>query len=99
MFERKSNIFVVYVILNLAALALILTHAGVQRERAVPFMGEKAALVERLALTDLCLFTDARYTRNPCMADINTPFQDSPLSMEHFPSGTVIRPPRHLGGP
>ena len=28
------------------------------------------------------------------MADRHTPFQDGPLSMEHFPSGTLIRPRR-----
>jgi hypothetical protein len=30
------------------------------------------------------------------MADLNTAFQDHPLSLEHFPSGTLIAPPRHL---
>ena len=53
-------------------------------------------LVERLELTDLCLFTDARYARHPSMADLHTPFQDSPMSAEHFPSGTLILPPPHL---
>ena len=53
-------------------------------------------LVERLELTDLCLFTDARYARNPAMADHHTPFQDSPMAIEHFPSGTVVLPPPHL---
>jgi len=52
--------------------------------------------VQRLGLTDLCLFTDARYARHPSMADLHTPFQDSPMAVEHFPSGTVILPPPHL---
>jgi hypothetical protein len=99
MFERKSNAFIVYIILNIVVFALIFVHAHFTREGAMHAVREKAFLVERLELTDLCLFTDARYTRNPCMADINTPFQDSPLSMEHFPSGTIIQPPRHLGAP
>jgi hypothetical protein len=49
-----------------------------------------------LALTDLCLFTEARYTRHPSMADLHTPFQDHPLSLEHFPSGSLIAAPPHL---
>jgi hypothetical protein len=57
---------------------------------------EKAEMVRRLELTDLCLFTDARYTRHPSVADIHTPFQDYPLSLDHFPSGSIIAPPPHL---
>ena len=52
--------------------------------------------MERLELTDLCLFTDARYARHPSMADLHTAFQDSPMSVEHFPSGTLVLPPPHL---
>jgi hypothetical protein len=53
-------------------------------------------MVNKYGLTDLCLFTDARYTRNPAMADFATPFQDHPSSMEHFPSGSIIGPPAHV---
>jgi hypothetical protein len=49
-----------------------------------------------LELTDLCLFTDAQYTRHPAVAVLNTPFQDYPLSFEHFPSGSLSGPPPHL---
>ncbi|MSN26870.1 MAG: hypothetical protein GJV46_13490 [Geobacter sp.] len=56
----------------------------------------RRALVKQLALTDLVLFTDARYTRHPSMADRHTPFQDHPLSLEHFPSGSLIPPPPHV---
>jgi hypothetical protein len=30
------------------------------------------------------------------MADRNTPFQDHPLSLEHFPSGSILALPPHL---
>lgn len=49
-------------------------------------------LVRNLALTDLCLTTEARYTRHPSQADRHSAFQDHPLALEHFPSGTLIRP-------
>lgn len=53
-------------------------------------------LVKTIGLTDLCLFTDARYSRHPSQADTHTPFQDYPLSFEHFPSASLILPPPHL---
>jgi hypothetical protein len=30
------------------------------------------------------------------MADRHAPFQDHPLSLEHFPSGSLIAPPPHV---
>jgi hypothetical protein len=55
-----------------------------------------AALVRQLQLTDLCLFTEARYTRHPSQADLHSPFQDHPLALEHFPSGSLLLPPAIL---
>nr|WP_275095318.1 hypothetical protein [Oryzomonas japonica] len=54
---------------------------------------DRARLARELMLTDLCLFTEARYTRHPSMADLHSPFQDHPFSLEHFPSGSFISPP------
>lgn len=56
-------------------------------------------LVSEFGLTDLCLFTEARYTRHPSQADFNTPFQDHPMALEHFPSGALLHPPRNLVRP
>jgi hypothetical protein len=53
-------------------------------------------MARRLELTDLAIFTEARYTRHLSQADLHTPFQDSPLSFEHFPSGLIIMPPAHI---
>jgi hypothetical protein len=93
---RKCDLFFVFVGLNLAALVLMFAHAHYRSANAGSGLEEKALIVERLELTDLCLFTDARYARNPAMADLHTPFQDSPMAMEHFPSGTMILPPPHI---
>ncbi len=60
-----------------------------RRERA-------AALVAELALSDVALFTEARYTRNPSLADLHTPFQDGPASLEHFPTASLTVAPRAL---
>lgn len=96
MTPRKCDLFFIFVGLNLAALVLMLAHAYYRSANAGPGFEQKALIVERLELTDLCLFTDARYARNPAMADLHTAFQDSPMAMEHFPSGTVILPPPHI---
>jgi len=93
MFERKSDLFLFYVILNLCMLFLIFIHAPLRQNKMEPYMKEKIQMVKGLELTDLCLFTDARYTRHPSMAVIFTPFQEHPLSLEHFPSGSLLPPP------
>jgi hypothetical protein len=57
------------------------------------------ALARWVVFTDPALFTDARYTRHPSLADRHSAFQDYPLALEHFPSGALIAPPAHLAGP
>jgi len=42
------------------------------------------------------LFTEASYTRHLSQADLHTPFQSNPLSLEHFPSGSLLQPPAML---
>lgn len=50
-------------------------------------------LVSGLGLTDLALFTEARYTRHLTQADLHSAFQDHPLALDHFPSGSLVPPP------
>ena len=66
-------------------------HAGAEARFAA-----NRALARWFVFTDPCLFTDARYTRHPSLADRHSPFQDYPLALEHFPSGSLIPPPAHL---
>lgn len=96
---RKSQIFAVYTAVNLIALGTVFACATLHVQAARPSLLRKAELVRKLALTDLCLFTDARYTRNPSMADFSSPFQDHPLAFDHFPSGTIVTPPPHVKSP
>ena len=44
--------------------------------------------VSGLGLTDLCVATEARYTRNPAVSDPMAPFMDHPGAIEHFPTGS-----------
>jgi hypothetical protein len=92
--ERRSDAFG---LAALGAAALLLAAAGHARGSVRDRRAEvesRAAMVRRLGLTDLCLFTEARYTRHPSQADRFTPFQDHPLALEHFPSGSVVASPR-----
>lgn len=90
---RKSTVFLGSVALGVLIFALLCIHALYTDHNYSRAVKERARIIERYGLTDLCLFTDARYTRNPAMADIATPFQDHPISLEHFPSGSIISPP------
>lgn len=49
-----------------------------------------------LGLTDLCVSTEARYTRHPAVSDPVVPFMDHPGAVEHFPTGSFWVPPRSV---
>ncbi|MCU0305035.1 MAG: hypothetical protein MUC56_13370 [Thermoanaerobaculales bacterium] len=53
-------------------------------------------LVGRLGLSDLAMWTEARYARHPSQADLFAAFQDVPGSPEHFPAGSIVPPPATL---
>ncbi|HCE67831.1 MAG TPA: hypothetical protein DER40_10025 [Geobacter sp.] len=93
---RASTIFATYTALGLLLLAVIVIDSSSRSVTDRQQLEERRTLVKSLSLTDLVLFTDARYTRHPSMADRHTPFQDYPLSLEHFPSGSLIPPPPHV---
>ncbi len=96
---RKSTAFLTF--LALAAVLAFLSgiHASWARARTNESVEAKARLVEELALTDLCLFTEANYTRHPSQADWHTPFGDGPFTLDHFPSGGLMAPPDGLREP
>lgn len=91
---RKSDVFILVTCLNLLLLLLLAAHASRGEQAAVASRAVTAGLVKEFRLTDLCLFTEARYTRNPSMADLHAPFQDHPGAFDHFPSGSLVSPPR-----
>jgi hypothetical protein len=90
---RKSDVFLTYLTINIILLFLMFTHASLRERASMESLKEKAEMVKRVELTDLCLFTEANYTRHLSQADLHTPFQDSPMSLEHFPSGSIVMPP------
>ena len=93
---RKVDVFLLFISTALCLFIFIFVHASLKKKSELPALREMSEMVRTLELTDMCLFTEARYTRHPSMADLHTPFQDHPMSLEHFPSGTLITPPPHL---
>jgi len=82
--------------MGILLLCLMFVDAAVCRRIDRKLVRQRRETVSVLALTDLCLFTEAPYTRHPSMADWHTPFQDHPRSFEHFPSGSLMAVPPHL---
>ncbi len=90
---RKSTGYSAFIVGSMIVLVLLIFHAHRSRENSAAALAVSAKLVESLKLTDLSLFTEARYTRNPAMADLHAPFQDHPMALDHFPSGAIVTPP------
>ncbi len=92
---RKSTYFLT-AMTALAILFVVTTiHAWVSRSPQTAALTQAAGMVKEAGLTDLCLFNEASYTRNPSQTDLQTPFQEHPMSLEHFPSGSLMPPPEH----
>ncbi len=90
---RKSSGFLT-VLAAAAVLALFAAvHASYRRALAAETIETDKRLVRELGLTDLCLFTEASYTRHPSQADLHTPFGEGPFTLDHFPSGGMMAPP------
>ncbi len=94
--QRKSDFFLSFIAIGVLLIGLMFMDAAESRHFDREVVRERREIVRVLSLTDLCLFTEARYTRHPGLADLHTPFQDHPLSLEHFPSGAIMALPPHL---
>ena len=93
---RKSTLALSLLGAGLLFIGLMFTHARMQRLADFPSIDSVARVVATLELTDLSLFTEARYTRHPSQADLQSAFQDHPVALEHFPTGSIAGPPAAL---
>jgi hypothetical protein len=99
--RKSSQVIVIIGVQSLIVVSLLfISGSWVKQDRQRH--DRNGIMVKQLDLTDLCLFTEARYTRHISQADLFSPFQDHPLSLEHFPSGSFVGPPLalrdHLAG-
>jgi len=91
---NRHRIFIIMAVVMLAVLSALIAHGRrLRTERQSEETPGKRELVRELGLTDLAVWTEARYTRHPSQADYFSPFQDCPSSLEHFPAGSVVAPP------
>ena len=95
---RKSTLFLLYLGIQLFLFVVVFVHSSFRNEADSIRLREATRMVKNLGLTDLCLFTEASYTRHLSLADLHTPFQDSPMALEHFPSGSLVIPPQLTKG-
>ena len=91
---RRSDLVLGGLATGLALFAAALAHAALSGNADTEIA---ARLVRQLGLSDLALFTEARYTRHPSQADLHSAFQDYPGALDHFPSGSLLPPPRSFG--
>jgi hypothetical protein len=78
----------ILVVWALALLLIIGMHWALQPNRALS--QQKTLLGQRLLLTDLCLSTESRHTRNVALPETIAPFQDFAGYHEHFPSSSFF---------
>ncbi len=90
---RRARIFLLQTFLLLTALGLCIGFSLRQKQVRDRLLPQRQGLTAALGLTDLAIWTEARYTRHPSQADFFTPFQDAPGALEHFPSGSLLAPP------
>ncbi len=89
----KCKIFIGFIVIEVMVLLLLLITASFSEKKMQPDLVANQQLVKSLMLTDLAIWTEARYTRHPSQADFFTPFQDFPAAIEHFPAGSLVAPP------
>jgi hypothetical protein len=99
MHSRPSNLALAVIGAGIGLFLMTFVDGALLRKQRAEALARRAEMVSRLQLTDLCLTSEARYTRHPSQADLHSMFQDHPLSLEHFPSGSVFAPPPVLTTP
>jgi hypothetical protein len=93
---RKSSLGLAVFAICVCLMGLMFMHAYDRHQADHLYVHRMSDVVKNLELTDLCLFTEARYSRHLSLADLHSAFQDHPVSLEHFPAGSIAGPPPGL---
>ncbi|MFO7607016.1 MAG: hypothetical protein R6W72_12025 [Desulfurivibrionaceae bacterium] len=92
---RPAQILALVIFLLLTLDAALYCHVRLERlprQRSAADLND--IVTAGLGLTDLCLATEARYTRHPAVSDPMAPFMDHPGAIEHFPTGSFWAVPK-----
>ena len=90
---RPSHILLFIILFFLLLDSALYLHASRLQETLRSDHAVQAIAVAGLGLTDLCVATEARYTRHPAVSDAMAPFMDHPGAIEHFPTGSFWAAP------
>ena len=93
---RNADLFAAFLALGVLVVGFMLVGTALGRRLDEAAVGQRRAIVNTLVLFDVWLTTETRSTRHPSLADLHTPFQDHPLALDRFPSGSLIVLPPHL---
>jgi hypothetical protein len=85
----RCRLFACLIALEVLALVFLVAawHFAADRMAAVRRCNRQ--LVRVFELTDLSIWTGARYTRHLSQADVFSAFQDNMAALEHFPEGIL----------
>jgi hypothetical protein len=88
------TLFIILITLLLAdgGLYIHMRHLHTQSRKSIQILD---ITTSALGLSDLCVSTEARYTRHPAVSDPMAPFMDHPGAIEHFPTGSFWLPPNY----
>jgi hypothetical protein len=92
----RYRFFGCLIAIEVLALAFLVAAGHFTTSRNVPVHRDNQQLVKVLELTDLSIWTGARYTRHLSQADVFSAFQDSMGALEHFPAGVLASPPASI---
>lgn len=87
--KMRYRIFALLMTVEALVLALLVTAGHFSTARTEPIRRCNRQLVQVFELTDLAIWTGARYTRHLSQADTFAAFQDSMGALEHFPEGAL----------
>ena len=89
----RYRFFGYLIALEILVLVFLVAAGHFATGRMAPVRSDNRQLVQVFELTDLSIWTGARYTRHLSQADVFSAFQDSMGALEHFPAGVLAPPP------
>ena len=90
----RYRLFGCLIMLEVLVLVLLVAAGHFTAGRMTAVRRCNRQLVQVFELTDLSIWTEARYTRHLSQADVFSAFQDSMGALERFPAGALAPPMR-----
>ena len=95
----RYRCFLCLIVLEVLVLVCLVAAGNFSVKRMTPIRQCNRQLVEAFELTDLSIWTGARYTRHPSQADVFSAFQDGIGALERFPEGGLAPLPAPVQHP